>query len=281
EEALRYYRTGKPIDDDEDGGRLTAARRASSWGQGDHSVEFVEVVSVTSVDQDLNEHEMNVGAGGILKERPFALRGSSRTAGDFSEAVASTSVVPPVDSADEQGVEDIYGPSCFDEDSSTIGSGFDHEEEDDDRGRWRTGSDLDDGDEDGDELGDDGDDDDDSQENVVRFVDRELVDRRMSRQYAEAEAKWVSEQIDDDLREERGRLKRKKGNVKRLLSGKLMLQEHIDPLVQDVGRMLELSVQDIRELWHHPTVKGFLKNITRVAPPDYVPSTGNVVILAV
>jgi hypothetical protein len=68
-------------------------------------------------------------------------------------------------------------PSCFDEDSSTIGSGFDHEEEDDDRGRWRTGSDLDDGDEDGDELGDDGDDDDDSQENVVRFVDRELVDR--------------------------------------------------------------------------------------------------------
>jgi hypothetical protein len=36
----------------------------------------------------------------------------------------------------------------------------------------------------------------------------------MSRQYAEAEAKWVSEQIDDDLREERGRLKRKKGNVK-------------------------------------------------------------------
>lgn len=171
EEALRYYRTGKPIDDDEDGGRLTAARRASSWGQGDHSVEFAEVVSVTSVDQDLNEQEMNVGAGGILQQRPFVPRASSRTAGDFSEAVASTSAVPPVDPADEQGVEDIYGPPCFDEDSSTIGSGFDHEEDDDDRGRWRTGSDLDDGDEDDDELGDDGDDDD-SQENVVTFSPR-------------------------------------------------------------------------------------------------------------
>ena len=69
EETLQYYRTGQPIDDDEDGGRLPAARHASSWGQGDHSVEFAEVVSVTSVDQDLNEHGMNVGAGGILQAK--------------------------------------------------------------------------------------------------------------------------------------------------------------------------------------------------------------------
>ena len=168
---MRYYRTGRPIDDDKDGRRLTAARRASSWGQGDHSIEFAEVVSVTSVDQDLNEHEMNIGAGGILQERPYVPRVSLRIAGGRFEPVTPTSAIPPVDPADEQGVEDIYGPPCFDEDSSTIGSGFDNEE-DNDRGRWRTGSDLDDGDEDDDDLGDDGDDDDDSQENVVTFSPR-------------------------------------------------------------------------------------------------------------
>ncbi|EDQ99345.1 uncharacterized protein LACBIDRAFT_316660 [Laccaria bicolor S238N-H82] len=37
---------------------------------------------------------------------------------------------------------------------------------------------------------------------------------RTSRLYAEAEAKRISEQIDDDLREERERLKKKKGDVK-------------------------------------------------------------------
>ena len=98
------------------------------------------------------------------------LRASSRIAGGFSEAVASTSAVPAVDPTDEQGVKAIYDPPSFDEDSSTIGSGFDNEE-DDDRGQQRTGSDLDDGDEDDDELGDDGDDDD-SQENVVTFSPR-------------------------------------------------------------------------------------------------------------
>ena len=45
-------RTGQPIEDD---GRLTAARRASSWDQGVYSIEFAEVVSVTSVGRDLNE----------------------------------------------------------------------------------------------------------------------------------------------------------------------------------------------------------------------------------
>ncbi|KIJ98161.1 hypothetical protein K443DRAFT_9358 [Laccaria amethystina LaAM-08-1] len=127
--APRYYRTGQLLDDDEDGGRLT--------------IEFAEAVSITSVDQDLND----------------------RMAGDRSEVVASTSAVPPVDPSDEQGMEGIHGPPCFDEDSSTI------EEEDDDRGRWWTGSDLDDGDNDDDELGDDGDNDD-NQENVVTFSPR-------------------------------------------------------------------------------------------------------------
>ena len=113
---------------------------------------------------------MNVGAGGILQERPpYVPRVSSRIAGGCSEPVTPTLAVPPVDPADEQGVEDIYGPPCFDEDSSTIGSGFDNEE-DNDRGRWRTGSDLGDGDEDDDDLGGYGDDD--SQENVVTFSPR-------------------------------------------------------------------------------------------------------------
>ena len=106
---------------------------------------------------------MNIGTGGILQEQPYVPRASLRIAGGCSEPVTPTSAVSPVDPA-----EDIYGLPCFDEDSSTIGSGFDNEEEDDDQGQWRTGSDLDDGDEDDDNLGDDGDDDD-SQENIVIF----------------------------------------------------------------------------------------------------------------
>ena len=35
-----------------------------------------------------------------------------------------------MDPADEQGVEDINGLPCFDEDSSTIESWFDNEEDD-------------------------------------------------------------------------------------------------------------------------------------------------------
>jgi hypothetical protein len=91
-------------------------------------------------------------------------------AGDHSEVVVSTSTVFPGDPADEQDVEGIYGPPCFDEDSLTIGSGFNNDEEDADWGRWQAGSNLDDGDEGDDELGDDGDDD--SQENIVIFSPR-------------------------------------------------------------------------------------------------------------
>ncbi|TFK36641.1 guanine nucleotide-binding protein [Crucibulum laeve] len=64
-----------------------------------------------------------------------------------------------------------------------------------------------------------------------------------------------------------------------------------DVLVQDVGRMLEVSEQDIKELWSHPTVKGlmarrklkldewsefFLRHITRVAASDYIPTTDDI-----
>jgi guanine nucleotide-binding protein subunit alpha len=79
-----------------------------------------------------------------------------------------------------------------------------------------------------------------------------------------------------------------------------------DILLQDVGRMLSALKDDVRELWAHPTVKGlimkrklkldewselyvfvflayrpylttlfsFLKDITRIAAPEYVPTTG-------
>ncbi|KAF8896433.1 guanine nucleotide binding protein, alpha subunit [Infundibulicybe gibba] len=64
-----------------------------------------------------------------------------------------------------------------------------------------------------------------------------------------------------------------------------------DALVQDVGRMLEVSQRDIKELWEHATVKGliakrklkldewsefFLRHISRVAAPDYIPTTDDI-----
>ncbi|KAF8071771.1 guanine nucleotide-binding protein [Lyophyllum atratum] len=64
-----------------------------------------------------------------------------------------------------------------------------------------------------------------------------------------------------------------------------------DILVQDVGRMLTAAKDDIKELWSHPTVKGlitrrklkldewsefFLKHISRVAAPDYIPTTDDI-----
>ncbi|KAJ7077129.1 guanine nucleotide binding protein, alpha subunit [Mycena belliarum] len=64
-----------------------------------------------------------------------------------------------------------------------------------------------------------------------------------------------------------------------------------DVLLQDVGRMLSALREDIRELWAHPTVKGlimkrklkldewsefFLKDIARIAAPEYVPTTDDI-----
>ena len=86
EEALRYYSasigagvgsTGPPIAFEDDdaanaGALLTAARRASSWGQGD--TELTELVSMQSVGQDLNEQEMNVGVAGLQRRGDRCLR---------------------------------------------------------------------------------------------------------------------------------------------------------------------------------------------------------------
>ncbi|KAH9481235.1 Guanine nucleotide-binding protein alpha-4 subunit [Psilocybe cubensis] len=64
-----------------------------------------------------------------------------------------------------------------------------------------------------------------------------------------------------------------------------------DPMVQEIGRMLEACEEDIHELWSNPTVKGmiakrrlkldewsefFLRHISRVASPDYVPTTDDI-----
>ncbi|KDR75973.1 hypothetical protein GALMADRAFT_68116 [Galerina marginata CBS 339.88] len=134
EEALRYYRQGA---DANESGNLTAARRASSWGQGDK--EFTEIISVQSVGQELNEHEMNVGAGGVSRE-------------GIVVPIAGPSTIPdemrltPAMMA-EQTFEDVfegYGQPVYD-DSSTIASGNDNDNDDE---SWQRGSSLDDYDDD-------------------------------------------------------------------------------------------------------------------------------------
>jgi len=70
-----------------------------------------------------------------------------------------------------------------------------------------------------------------------------------------------------------------------------MQEDDGDILLQDVGRMLSALKDDVRELWAHPTVKGlimkrklkldewsefFLKDITRIASPDYIPTTDDI-----
>ncbi|KAJ7928843.1 guanine nucleotide-binding protein [Mycena leptocephala] len=64
-----------------------------------------------------------------------------------------------------------------------------------------------------------------------------------------------------------------------------------DVLLQETGRMLSALKDDIRELWAHPTVKGlimkrrlkldewsefFLKDITRIAAREYIPTTDDI-----
>ena len=161
EEALRFFRYTQGSEDDDEGGRLTAARRASSWGQGDK--ELHEVISLTSIERELNDHDMNVGAGGVSRD------------GDFGIGVAGPSSFPLLDSpwgpgsVRERTFEDInerYGQPIYDEDSSTLASG---PGDDDD---WQRGSDSD---ADADDADDDGDDDDaldSDEENGVTFSPR-------------------------------------------------------------------------------------------------------------
>ena len=128
EEALRFFRFTQSSEGDDEG-RLTAARRASSWGQGDK--ELHEVVSLTSIDRELNDHDMNVGAGGVSR-------------GEFGIGVAGPSSFPflgPGSSVpDDRTFEDLnerYGQPIYDEDSSTLASGPGDDDE------WQRGSEFD------------------------------------------------------------------------------------------------------------------------------------------
>ncbi|KAJ7170870.1 guanine nucleotide binding protein, alpha subunit [Mycena crocata] len=70
-----------------------------------------------------------------------------------------------------------------------------------------------------------------------------------------------------------------------------MHEDDGDVLLHEVGRMLSALKEDIRELWAHPTVKGlimkrklkldewsefFLKDITRIAASEYIPTTDDI-----
>ncbi|KAF8150112.1 kinase-like domain-containing protein [Crassisporium funariophilum] len=155
EEALRYLRQAQSSDD---GANLTAARRASSWGQGDK--ELHEVVSVTSVEHTLNEHDMNVGAGGLSHKGD-----GGPVAGPSGYRLEP--VIADETSFEEEDIDARYGQPCYD-DSSTIAS---------EAGEWQRGSEMssefDDGDGDDDDDDEFVDDDESSdQENGVTFSPR-------------------------------------------------------------------------------------------------------------
>ncbi|KAJ4477383.1 guanine nucleotide-binding protein [Lentinula aciculospora] len=94
---------------------------------------------------------------------------------------------------------------------------------------------------------------------------------------------WQARTIENALGRKRGRISEEPGLKKP--------DDIQDALVQDVSHMLDVSKDDIRELWAHPTVKGliarrrlkldewsefFLRHITRVAASNYIPSTDDI-----
>ncbi|PPQ63943.1 hypothetical protein CVT24_009118 [Panaeolus cyanescens] len=154
-------------------GALTAARRASSWGQGDNR-EFTEIISVTSVEHigGLSEHVLNVGAGGVqddggrmvlpIRDPLEDMGGGSRVRGRGHHGASSSSslssnalmmgggsrevagtpkggkVLTPIPPERAQARDDIFGAPCYDDDSSTIASGMGSASEE-----WHRGSMLD------------------------------------------------------------------------------------------------------------------------------------------
>lgn len=143
--------------DHDDPGILTAARRASSWGQGD--TDLAEIVNVPSIGYNLNEHDMIVGAGGVAVDGitvPAVLPGPSTPRN-------APRVMSQTPRQFQNGAEDDeyrrYGEPVYDDDSSTIDQDVhdyeddhdhdhDHDDIDDDddldeRGSWQRGSQLD------------------------------------------------------------------------------------------------------------------------------------------
>jgi len=129
EEALRYFRYAQSNEDDQGEG-LTAARRASSWGQGDK--ELTEVVSLTSIERELNDHDMNVGAGGVSRDGEFGIGVAGPPPSSFPSFLNPALAEETFDDVNER-----YGQPFYDEDSSTLASG---PADDDD---WQRGSEFD------------------------------------------------------------------------------------------------------------------------------------------
>lgn len=162
EEALRFFRYTQSSEDDESGG-LTAARRASSWGQGDK--ELHEVVSLTSIERELNDHDMNVGAGGVSRDGDIGIGFAGSSSFQLFDSTWAPGSSVPAETFED--VDERYGQPVYDEDTSTLASGVGDDDE------WQRGSefDVDDADDDAD---DDDDDDalDSDQENGVTFSPR-------------------------------------------------------------------------------------------------------------
>lgn len=98
---------------------------------------------------------------------------------------------------------------------------------------------------------------------------------------------WQSRTIENAL----GKAKNKQSSTKQTQSAPDFHDIPHDPLVTDVARMLKSSEDDIRELWSHPVVQEliakrrlkldewsefFLRHISRVAAPDYLPTTDDI-----
>ncbi|KIY43910.1 G-alpha-domain-containing protein [Fistulina hepatica ATCC 64428] len=101
---------------------------------------------------------------------------------------------------------------------------------------------------------------------------------------------WQARTIENALG--RGRWGRRSTDTDGKKSRESLVQEVIhDPLVDDIGRMLDSCKEDIKALWHHPIVKlliskrklkldewseFFLRHINRIAAPKYVPTTDDI-----
>ncbi|CAA7269582.1 unnamed protein product [Cyclocybe aegerita] len=100
---------------------------------------------------------------------------------------------------------------------------------------------------------------------------------------------WQARTIENAL----GKIKQKRPSSAAEKKARESISQEVtpDPMVQEVGRLLEACEEDIHELWSHPTVKGmmakrrlkldewsefFLRHISRVAAPDYVPTTDDI-----
>ncbi|KAF9478321.1 guanine nucleotide-binding protein [Pholiota conissans] len=99
---------------------------------------------------------------------------------------------------------------------------------------------------------------------------------------------WQARTIENAI----GKMKQKRPNTSEKKARESVSSEiPPDPMVEEVARLLEVSEDDIHELWGHPTVKHliakrrlkldewsefFLKYISRVAAADYIPTTDDI-----